>query len=72
MAHSSATQLPARRAAHTARAAQAAEPKPGSSTAGYTISRRARHWEVIDPAGLLVCLTVYKCGAKEVVRRLSS
>ncbi|HEX5726332.1 MAG TPA: hypothetical protein VFX98_12745 [Longimicrobiaceae bacterium] len=36
----------------------------------YTISQRRRHWEVRDPAGELVCLTVYKCGAKEVVRRL--
>lgn len=36
----------------------------------YTITRRQRHWEVRDPAGDLVCLTVYKCGAQEVVRRL--
>lgn len=38
----------------------------------YTIGRRARFWEVVDAAGQLVCLTVYKRGAKEVVRRLSS
>jgi hypothetical protein len=37
----------------------------------YTIERRDRHWEVRDPAGELVCLTVYKCGAREVVRRIS-
>lgn len=36
----------------------------------FEIKRRARHWEVRDPAGDLVCLTVYKCGAQEVVRRL--
>ncbi len=40
---------------------------------GYTIRRkeRSRNWEVIDPAGELVCLTVYKRGAVEVVRRLT-
>lgn len=42
----------------------------GEST--YTIRRRDRHWEVRDPAGELVCLTVYKCGAEEVIRRLRS
>jgi hypothetical protein len=36
----------------------------------FEIKRRDRHWEVRDPAGDLVCLTVYKCGAQEVVRRL--
>lgn len=36
----------------------------------YTITRCARHWEVRDPEGELVCLTVYKRGAQEVVRRL--
>lgn len=39
---------------------------------GYSINRRHRHWEVIDPAGQLVCLTVYKRGAREVVRRLAA
>ena len=38
--------------------------------ASYTIKKRNRHWAVIDPAGALVCLTVYKRGAVEVVRRL--
>jgi hypothetical protein len=40
---------------------------------GYTIERyRAyeRHWALYDPNGELVCLTVYKQGAEEVVRRL--
>jgi hypothetical protein len=32
---------------------------------------RSRHWMVIDPGGELVCLTVYKRGAMEVVRRLA-
>lgn len=39
---------------------------------GYTVRRRKRYWEVIDPEGGLVCLTVYKRGAEEVVRRLAS
>ena len=39
--------------------------------ADYTIQRRNRHWEVRDPVGDLVCLTVYKRGAKEVVRRMT-
>lgn len=40
---------------------------------GYTIQKqqKSRLWEVIDPSGQLVCLTVYKRGAVEVVRRLS-
>jgi hypothetical protein len=42
------------------------------SQATYTIKPKDRHWAVIDPAGALVCLTVYKRGAVEVVRRLSS
>ena len=37
----------------------------------FTIKRRDRHWEVRDPAGELVCITVYKRGAQEVVRRLN-
>lgn len=37
----------------------------------YTIARRYRHWEVRDPTGELVCLTVYKRGAQEVIRRVS-
>jgi hypothetical protein len=47
------------------------EQQSGTYTTDYTIGRRARYWEVIDPTGVLVCLTVYKRGAKEVVRRLS-
>jgi hypothetical protein len=40
---------------------------------GYTIERYRsyeRHWALYDPDGELVCLTVYKRGAEEVVRRL--
>jgi hypothetical protein len=42
--------------------------------AGYTIEKYegSRHWMVIDPQGELVCLTVYKRGAMEVVRRLAA
>jgi len=38
----------------------------------FTIKRRSRYWEVRDEKGELVCLTVYKRGAKEVVRRLAT
>lgn len=38
----------------------------------YAIKRRKRFWEVLDSAGQLVCLTVYKPGAEEVIRRLGS
>jgi hypothetical protein len=45
-------------------------PQPGR----YTIHKRegGRDWMVIDPHGELVCITVYKCGAEEVVRRLTA
>lgn len=36
----------------------------------YEIRRRGRFWEVLDSAGELVCMTVYKRGAKEVIRCL--
>ena len=41
---------------------------------GFTIRKRkwTRFWEVLDSAGELVCLTVYRRGAREVVRRLST
>jgi hypothetical protein len=38
---------------------------------GYTIRKKDRNWAVMDPQGQLVCLTVYKRGAMEVVRRLA-
>ena len=42
--------------------------------AAYTVHKReyTRWWEVRDRAGELVCLTVYRRGAREVVRRLSA
>ena len=36
----------------------------------YSFQRRGRFWEVLDASGELVCLTVYKRGAEEVIRRL--
>ena len=36
-----------------------------------TITKRGRFWAVHDANGQLVCLTVYKKGAREVVRRLT-
>ena len=38
--------------------------------APFEVRRYGRHWEVRDPAGEIVCLTVYRRGAAEVVRRL--
>ena len=38
----------------------------------FQIGRRGRFWEVRDAAGELICLTAYKKGAVEVVRRLSA
>jgi len=42
--------------------------------ATYTYHKReqTRWWEVRDAVGELVCLTVYRRGAREVVRRLSA
>jgi hypothetical protein len=39
---------------------------------GYTICKHKRFWQVRDSGGQLICVTVYKRGAKEVVRRLSA
>lgn len=44
----------------------AKDQKPSS----YMIRRHKRFWAVLDAADELVCLTVYKRGAAEVVRRL--
>ena len=44
----------------------------GTKFNGFIIDKRDRFWQVIDPKGQLVCITVYKCGAKEVVRRLTA
>ncbi|HEX6368569.1 MAG TPA: hypothetical protein VF006_06545 [Longimicrobium sp.] len=45
----------------------AVDPRPG-----FAIKKYGRNWRVIDPAGQLVCITVYKKGALEVVRRLAA
>ena len=41
---------------------------------GYRIEPHAksRYWQVFDPAGELICLAVYKRGAREVMRRLAA
>lgn len=36
----------------------------------YTIQRKGRAWALHDQDGILVCLTLYRRGALEVVRRL--
>ena len=41
-------------------------------TPAFVIQKRDRYWQVLDSGGELVCLTVYKRGAREVVRRLTS
>ncbi len=52
---------------------QQTEPTTAPEQTGYRIGRYKghRYWAVVDPAGTLVCLTVYKRGAEEVVRRLA-
>ena len=48
-------------------------PAPNEQPAYAIIKQgKSRWWEVRDPAGELVCLTVYRRGAREVVRRLSA
>ena len=41
-----------------------------SDYAPFEVRRYGRHWEVRDATGELVCLTVYRRGAAEVIRRL--
>ena len=38
----------------------------------HKVAKRGRFWNVIDPRGALVCVTVYKRGALEVSRRLDA
>ena len=51
------------------------DPKDAAPAAkpAYTIikQKHSRWWEVRDPDDELVCLTVYRKGAREVVRRLA-
>ncbi|HEX8321518.1 hypothetical protein [Longimicrobium sp.] len=51
-------------------AAPPADPKPS----GFVVAKYdgSRYWMVVDPEGKLVCVTVYKRGAVEVVRRLAA
>jgi hypothetical protein len=48
--------------------------EPGEPKPTYTIVKqtKSRWWEVRDPDDELVCLTVYRKGAREVVRRLAA
>jgi hypothetical protein len=49
-------------------------PRVAAAEPSYTITnqKHGRWWEVREPDGKLVCLTVYRKGAHEVVRRLAS
>jgi hypothetical protein len=40
---------------------------------GFRVEKRegTRWWKVLDPAGELVCLTVFRRGAREIARRLN-
>ncbi len=59
-----------RAAKQSAAYAPAAEPQQPL----FTVQKKpeSRWWEVRDAAGELVCITVYRRGAREVVRRLSA
>ncbi|HYH79094.1 MAG TPA: hypothetical protein VEX86_04835 [Longimicrobium sp.] len=51
------------------------DPTPAAAAKpAYTIikQQKSRWWEVRDDADELVCLTVYRKGAREVVRRLAA
>jgi hypothetical protein len=48
------------------------EPLVSPAPGDWVIAKRDRDWLVFDPAGELVCITLYKRGAMEVVRRLSA
>ena len=47
-------------------------PPPPPPPGVWTIKKRDRNWMVIAPDGALVCITLYKKGAQEVVRRLAA
>ena len=48
-------------------------PAPAAQPTYKVVKReKDRWWEVRDPRGELVCVTVYKRGADEVVRRLAA
>ncbi|HYW10459.1 MAG TPA: hypothetical protein VE871_00850 [Longimicrobium sp.] len=55
-----------------ARKQQDNAPAPAAQPA-YKVKRETdRRWEARAPRGVLVCVTVYKRGAVEVVRRLAA
>jgi hypothetical protein len=55
---------------------QAGETPPTTTeeNAGFRVEKReeTRWWKVLDPAGELVCLTVFGRGAREVAHRLNA
>jgi hypothetical protein len=55
---------------------QAGETPPATTeeNAGFRVEKRegTRWWKVLDPAGELVCLTVFRRGAREVAHRLNA
>lgn len=56
----------------TVRARKAHEETKVAGFALFQVARRGRFWEVRDAAGDLICLTAYKKGAVEVVKRLTA
>jgi hypothetical protein len=50
-----------------------ATPTTAGENTGFRVEKRedTRWWKVLDPAGELVCLTVFRRGAREVARRLN-
>jgi hypothetical protein len=50
------------------------DPAPAAAKPACTIikQKHSRGWEVRDPDDEPVCLTVYRKGAREVVRRLAA
>ena len=46
-------------------------PQQDAQQPGYKVARygSSRYWAVVDAAGALVCVTVYRRGAEEVGRR---
>ncbi|HEX2211540.1 MAG TPA: hypothetical protein VHG93_27890 [Longimicrobium sp.] len=50
----------------------AEQPDARPAAVADIIRKKDRNWAVLDPQGQLVCLTVCKRGAVEVVRRLAA
>jgi hypothetical protein len=62
------------RARLPARAAPTRKGAPPEELGGYRLEAfgNSRYWQVIDPAGELVCVAVYKRGGREVIKRLAA